>query len=98
MHVLFETISKVLQDQERNNELLITFFSPAPDVEWFSPQNQTINETLDKYEIRDFGRELIILHAEPVDEGYYFCEGKVKSKFLQEKVFFNVTCTFVDSF
>nr|XP_022337747.1 neural cell adhesion molecule L1-like isoform X1 [Crassostrea virginica] len=64
---------------------------PAPDVEWISPQNQTIKETLGKYEIRDFGRELTILHAESEDEGYYFCKGKVKSKFLQEKVFFNVT-------
>ena len=89
---MFETISNY------NNELLITSFSPAPDVEWFSPQNHTINETLGKYEIRDFGRELTILHAEQKDEGNYFCKGKVKSKFLKEKVFFNVTCTFEDSF
>lgn len=66
--------------------------SPVLDIEWVSPQKTVIRNTSNKYDITDFGRVLTIMKAEQKDEGVYYCKGKGKTGFSEQRVNFNVTC------
>lgn len=66
--------------------------SPVLDIEWVSPQKTVIRNTLNKYDITDFGRVLTIMKAEQKDEWVYYCKGKGKTGFSEQRVNFNVTC------
>nr|XP_034301542.1 contactin-3-like isoform X1 [Crassostrea gigas] len=75
------------------NGVLRCIFSGYPllDIEWVSPQKTVIRNTLNKYDITDFGRVLTIMKAEQKDEGVYYCKGKGKTGFSEQRVNFNVT-------
>lgn len=66
--------------------------SPVLDIGWVSPQKTVIRNTSNKYDITDFGRVLTIMKAEQKDEGVYYCKGKGKTGFSEQRVNFNVTC------
>lgn len=66
--------------------------SPVLDIEWISPQKTVIRNTSNKYDITDFGRVLTIMKPEQKDEGVYYCKGKGKTGFSEQRVNFNVTC------
>jgi hypothetical protein len=68
--------------------------SPAPDIEWISPDNQVIKDSNKKYEIIDYGRILKVKDVAQSDEGIYMCKGRGKTESNPQRVFLNVTCKF----